>query len=147
MSWSYASTEITTTDRYWVRWRLGLTSSSEQLQQDEEIDAALASYGTKQAAAAAVARAISMSFARRADMTMGKLSISHSQKSERWDELAKKVEIEIGSGGDAPVPWAAAHSHSRKDAIEEGTDRVEPFFSRGMHDYPGTSDIAELSTS
>ena len=84
MSWSYANPSVSTRD--WVRWMVGDTDSTDELLQDEEIDAAVSDEGNKYRAAATCARAIASKFSRQADKKVGPLSISASQKAERYEK-------------------------------------------------------------
>lgn len=136
MAWNYTPANIGSSGLSFVRWRIGDTSSGEQLLEDAEIEGALAVYGDKFSAAAASAEAVASVFSRRADTTMGKLSIAHSQKAEAYRELAKEIRRDAKTQL-AVGPWAAAHSESRKETYEEDTDRVEPFFTRTLFDTPG----------
>lgn len=136
MAFSYNSSLISSSGLAFVRFRIQDTSTSDQLLQDDEIQGALSVYGDKWAAAVASAKALSFKYARRADTTMGKLSIKHSQKSMQFADLAAEIEKESGKIL-AASPWAAAHSITRKDSYEEDDDRVTPFFTRELMDTPG----------
>jgi len=137
MTWTYNSTLIASNSKDWIRWRVGDTSSGDQLQQNEEITAAVSEYGDKVLAAAGVADAISAAYARRVDSKMGKLDLKWSQMSERYAALADDLRIESGSAGIAP--WSGAISIDAKQAEQEDTDRVKPSFARGMFQVDGVT--------
>lgn len=130
MTWSYASTAPSATDKDWIRWRTGLTDSTDQLQTDEEISAALATYGSKFKAASATARAVAAKFSRRADTTMGQLRVMHSQKAEHYNALADA--IEAGVALDAGRVASIAISRSDRETETDNTDRPDPSFTHRM---------------
>lgn len=138
MTWSYASGSPGSVDLDWVRLRIGDTDTSDQLLQDEEIEALVTSEGNRHMAAVVACETIAAKFARHADKTVGKLSISMSQAAERYlslaDRLRSDVTMDSGSGG----PYAGGISRSDKEADETDTDRVSPAFSVGQFD-PHTS--------
>jgi len=126
-------------DRDWIRWRLSDTNCDAPLQWDEELAGLLALYPTKYLAAAAAARAVAQGFALKVDITMGKLSIKHSQRAEQYAAMADELEDEGGASTSA-APWSASISRSRKQGYREDSDRTLPAFARGMHDTePGQS--------
>ena len=131
MAWTYSG-DPSKSDRDWVRWRVGDTDSSDKLQTDAEIDAAVTTYGTKYLAAAQIALSIAAGYARRVDTAMGKLKISHSQRVQYWTDFAMKLQAEADLTGVAP--WAGGISKDSKQEFEADTDRVEPSFAVGMHD-------------
>lgn len=135
MTFTYNSSLISSSGLAFVRWRIQDTSTSDQLLQDDEITGAISVYGDKWAAAVASAKAIAFKYARRADMTMGKLSIKHSQKAKAFADLAAEIEEEAGLLV-AASPWMGAESIGTKQTYEEDTDRVLPFFTRDTFDTP-----------
>lgn len=128
MSWSYYAGGGT---RDWIRFVIGDTDEDDELLQDEEIDAALSNEGNKYAAAAICADAIAAKFAREADKTVGPLSISASQKGERYLKLADKLRKQTGR---RVAAWAGGISESEKRTAESDTDRVDTSFKRGQFD-------------
>lgn len=128
MSWTY--TDPGTSNRDWVRWRVGDTDTTDQLQTDAEIAAALATYGSKFKAAAAVARAIAAKYSRKADTTMDQLSISHSQKAKAY--LALAGEIEAGVALDAGRVGSIQITQTDRETEREDTERPQPAFASGM---------------
>jgi len=129
MAFTYAGTPAASS-REWVRWRVGDTDSTDPLQTDTEVDAAVSVYGSKFKAAAAGAKAIAAKYARKADMTMDQLSIKHSQKSEQYLALAAEIEASIGL--DAGRVGSIAISRTDRETERDDTDRPEPAFTSGM---------------
>lgn len=129
MTWTYGGNPATS-NRDWVRWRVGDTDTTDQLQTDEEITAALTVYGSKYKAAASVARAIAAKFSRKADTDMGQLSIRHSQKAKAYLELAAEIDASVGL--DAGRVGSIAISRADRATEREDTDRPEPAFATGM---------------
>lgn len=110
------------TDRDWVRLRIGDTDASWPLLQDDTIDAILAAHGNDRLRAAlACARAIVAQLARQADTDNTGLSVRASQRAEAYRKLVAELEQEIAGTG-VPV-WV------QPDA--------PPSFALGMHDYRG----------
>lgn len=132
MSWSYIPGE---TDRDWIRFVIGDTDSTDELLQDEEIDAAITNEGNKYAAAAMCAEAIGGKFSRQSNKTVGPLSISASERSAQYFALAERLRRSIGR---RVAAWAGGISESEMRDAEKDTDRVEPSFERGMHDSDET---------
>jgi len=128
MTWTY--TDPGTSTRDWIRWRVGDTDTSDQLQTDEEIAAAVATYGSKFKAAAAVARAIAAKFSRKADMGMDQFSVRHSQKAQAYLKLA--ADIEAGVALDAGRVGSIAISVADRATEMDNDDRPEPAFTSGM---------------
>jgi len=126
MAWSYDSTAPNSSDKSWVRLRIGDTSSGDQLLQDEEISAFVTSEGNREMGAALAAEAIGAQFARKVDKSVGKLAISFSQASEHYFALAERLrrEVAVGAG-----PYAGGISQADKDANEADTDVVAPSFT------------------
>lgn len=144
MTWSYLSSEPGSSERSWVRLKIGDNSSSLQELQDEEIDLLLADEGSKERAAIAAARALAARYARRVDKTVGRLSISMSQASRAYERLAKGLEQQLNMRvGGADGIYAGGISVSDKYANEQDTDVVQPKNRVDEFDYPGISDIAD----
>ena len=102
MTWSYDASVDEDKDR--VRLMIGDTDSAEGLLQDEEIEYILTvhpSSGTGQPylAAAHAADMIAAQFARRADRSIGKLSIQAKQQRDHYVELAQSLRVGHATGG------------------------------------------------
>lgn len=129
MAWTYDSTAPGSSDKSWVRMRIGDTSSGDQLLQDEEILAILSVEGDRTVSAAVAAESIGARFARQVDKTVGKLSISMAQASQGYFGLAKRLRSEISLSG---APYAGGISVSDKAVDTSDTDRVAPAFYTGQ---------------
>lgn len=141
VTWSYLSSGPGSSDRSWVRLRIGDNSSDDQLLQNEEIDLLLDTEGSKYGAAAVAARTIAAKYARRVDRTIGKLRISMQQASQHYFALADKIDDEAMSGAAGSVGmsgmYAGGISITEKLSEEADTDRVKPAFTRGQFDNHG----------
>jgi len=126
MTWTYGAAPATS-NRDWVRLRVGDTDTTDQLLADSEVDGLLSVYTSKFKAAAACAKAIAARFSRKADTTMGQLSVSHSQKAAAYLVLA--AEIEAGIGLDAGRVTSIAISVAARDTEEDDEDRPAPAFT------------------
>lgn len=135
MAFSYASTNVGSSDLSWVRFRVGDTSSGSYRLDDGEINALVTEQGNKYLAAAICAEAIGAGFAQRVDKVVGKLQISMSQASERYFNLAKTLRSEAGMM--AP-PYAGGISQDDKDEQDADSDRVAPSFTLEQFDAPGS---------
>lgn len=110
------------------------TTADEQLQ-DEELDVLISDQGSKERAAIAAARALGARYARRADKTVGRLSISMSQISKQYFDLAKELQKTLGRlTGGASGMYAGGISVADKDTEIADTDRVAPAFTVGQWD-------------
>ena len=132
MAWTYISTGPGSSARSWVRLRVGDTTSASQLIQDEEIDAILDSESNKHLAAAVTAEAIAGSFARRADKTVGRMSVQASQHSQNYFELSDRLRLEAAQRA---APYGGGIRISDVDLDKDDSDRVDPAFSLGVHDF------------
>ena len=134
MTFTYDSTDPGGTTKDYIRLRIGDTSTSDQLLQDEEILAVIAAETNTLKAAAVCAQSIAGTFARKVDKTVGKLRIMMSQASERYSDMAADLLLESGRKAGA---WAGGISVADKDDTEDDTDRVKPAFAVGQFDNPG----------
>ena len=132
MSWDYTPGEST---RDWVRFMIGDTDSTNELLQNEEIDAALANEGSQYAAAAVSAEALAGKFADQSDRKIGPLSISTGKKAERYERLAKRLRANIGR---KVAAYAGGISEADVESVRDDADRYGGSFREGMHDLPGT---------
>ena len=141
MTWSYSG-DPSKTPRDWIRWRVGDTNFSDQLQSDEEIDAAISQEGNKFKAAILVCLSIGAKISGSSvDKTIGRFKISKSQAANRYlKELPLALRAEMGRRA---IPFAGGISRADKESRADDTDRVKPAFSRGMHDFPGNSELNE----
>jgi hypothetical protein len=137
MTWTYGG-DPSASDRDEVRFLVGDTDTTEQLVTNEEIAYAILKSSNNQLAAACIANALAAKFARKADKSVGDLSITYSQQAKQFRELAAQL-MKDGSISGA-MPYASGISVSGKDTVEEDTDRVQPSFRRGQFDYINNAD-------
>lgn len=135
MTFTYSASSTTVTDLYFVRLRIGDTSSGSARFQDEEINNLLSIYGNRYIAAAVAAETIGAQYAARTDKTVGKLSISQGSLSKHYFDLGRQLRHEAGLHA---TPFAGGISVAQKDSETSDTDRVDPAFSVGAFDNPGT---------
>jgi hypothetical protein len=118
---------------------MGDTISTDQLLQDEEINAILVEAPDTTLAAAICSEAIAGKFSRLADTTVGKTSVSYSQKAKAYFDLGTKLRTQYKKSYKA-VPYCGGISESDKQVDEDNTDRVKPKFEMDMMDNPGVVD-------
>ena len=133
MTWSY--TNPSASDKDAVRYLVGDTDTTDQQTTDEEITWVLTEESNIYLAGARVAKAISATYARKADKSVGDLRISFKSTKEHYEALAANLEARGATR--AAAPYAGGISKTDKETVEEDTDRVEPAFEIGVHDYPG----------
>ncbi len=133
MSWSYDTTLTADLDK--VRFYIGDTNSDEPLLSNEEIEFLVSSEGSARAAAIAGAEMIASKFARFADSAVGDLSISYSQRHAQYLAVAARLRRSLTL---SVAPLVGGISNSRKETVEDDTDRVEPAFTVGMLSHPDT---------
>ena len=134
MTWGYASP--LSGDRDKIRTYIGDTDTTEQLLSDEQIAFALEEEGTVRSASALAAEWISALFARKADKSVGDLSISYSQRAAQYAALAVRLR---GRSSRLVLPYFGGISETTKDTREDDTDRVKPAFTVDMLDDPAVT--------
>lgn len=130
MAWTYDESELDI-PRNQVRLKLGDVDRSDPQLQDEEIDQFLAETDSVDGATFRAARALAARYSRSVDKWVGDLKILASQRSRHYLELAKALSSSALIHG---VPSAGGVFQSDKDAMEQDSSLVQPFFRRGMHD-------------
>jgi hypothetical protein len=135
MTWTYLNGDPATSDRNKVRFLVGDTDEDDQLLQDEEIDWLLTTQSDPDQAAVLAAEAIAAKFAREADTTNEGLSISKSQRSKSYRDLVKVLASRVSTRAEISVGGLVI---SEKEALDDDTDAVQPAFTRGQDDFPGT---------
>ena len=127
MTWTYDTSLGTTRDE--VRLLIGDTDTTAQLFSDEEIAAVLASAGSPRAAAAELALNLSARYARKADVGSGPLSVSWSQVSKEFAELAARLRSTGGTS--VPVIVVGGSSRAQQQRMRTDTDLIQPDIRRG----------------
>lgn len=135
---TYSASIASTSDQ--VRFLVGDTSNSAstELLADGEITWILTQETNVYRAASAAAEAIAAKFSRLADTSVGDVSVSNSQKSAQYKDLAKRLALKATKRGSAAA-FAGGISIADRDTRIDDTDRVSPFFSRTN---PGGDDRA-----
>lgn len=131
MTWTYLPTLLTDKDR--VRFLVGDTDTTDQLVQDEEINATLTTYGVLQLAAAVICEHLSALYARQVDKRIGSLSVSASQRAKAFATRAAELRVELTTLAEA---FVGGLSISDKVTMADDTDAVQPAFRVGQDDNP-----------
>lgn len=119
-------------DKDKVRFLIGDTDANDPQLGDSEILYALESEGNAFRAGVACAVALAAKFSRLTDESVGDVSKSYSKRAEAYRELAKDLRRRNAERG--VVPYAGGISVAEKEAVEQNTDRVDPAFTRDLHD-------------
>jgi len=114
-------------DKDWVRFAVGDTSTPSQFS-DEEIAAAIAHYGGKEAAAAGLLQMMAIRLAREPDFKIGRFSESRKSAIDALNEKAKEVAAQAHAFGF----YAGGISVADKAARAADSDRPPAKFFRGM---------------
>jgi hypothetical protein len=135
VSWTYSGDPSTST-RDALRFLIQDTDSSAQVFSDEELDYLLTEQSDVPLQAAIQAAEIAIStYARKADRSVGDLSISYSQISSNYQKLL--TVLRRRTAVETLAPYAGGISISDKQANLDDTDLVRPSAYRGMHDHDG----------
>jgi len=135
VTWTYTEAPATS-DRDWVRIRIGDTDTDDQLLSDEEIASLLTDEGSKELAAAVAAESLAAKFARKAaSKSVGDLRLTYGEMSARYERLAGRLRSSYAVRRASPI--AGGISRQRKRTVKEDTDRVPPRFARGQFRHPG----------
>lgn len=136
MTWTYDPASEAPLDM--VRWLIADTEASDPLQQDEEITRVLLRQPNTYSAAAAIARQIARQFARQATIDIAtEVRINLSDRAKQYFEMAKDLERQasIGAGGTGGVGvFVGGVSQAQMDTAASNADRVQPAFTRELHD-------------
>ena len=130
MTWSYNG-DPANSDLDAVRREIGDTDTNNQLLSNEEVNFALDQEGDNVSAASArCCEWLMREYAKQADKTLGQLSIMLSQKSKRYEELAKKLRKK--SVNRVLAPYVGGISETERDTDEDDTDLVQPIFTKDI---------------
>ena len=137
-TWIYSG-DPATSNKDWVRWKVGDTNSTDQLVSDEEIGAAVTAEGHKALAAAVICEHLAARYSREADQTINDGSGSSrtrslSQRAGAFMKLATSLRTQ-SSVTIGVSPFLGGSSVVDKAAREDDTDRVAPAFTTGMSDF------------
>lgn len=137
MSWSFD--DSLATDRDNVRLLIGDTDNTDQQFSDETIDALLAAQTVYDTASRLVSNLIAK-YARKAQMSMGSLSISYNQLVENYKSLLAVIQGQASKRRSFLV-YGGGLSKTDKELVQSDTDRVKPSFTRNLHRVPGMADL------
>lgn len=146
MTFSYSAT--LSSSLYRIRFMISDTVDSGHLFEDEEISALFAVIGIETFTAAALADTLGARFSKRSDVRIGQTNVSSGDRAKAFFDLAARLR----AGGAGTVPGGDGSgvattgmavggiSEAEKQDLETGdSDRVQPSFSVGQDDQPGTS--------
>lgn len=150
MAWTY--TDPASSNRDWVRFRIGDTISGDPQLSDGEIASLLSDAGDlPRLAALYAAKRLRSKYARLVDNSQGDESNAYSQRQAAYTELIKELEDEIaelgpgggsGSGGGGGIR-ATGQSLARRATVRADTDRVQPPAYRGQWSRDDDSEAQE----
>lgn len=119
-----------------VRLLVGDPSGTSAYLTDDEITFLLTENGDVYSAAAAAADAIAAKLARQVDKRVGILSSSDSQAFQHYKDLAVRLRSQVTRRTALTgLPYAGGISEGDKEGREEDEDRVEPAFTRELHEF------------
>jgi len=133
MSFSYDETKLDK-EMNVIRLYLGDTDENDPLLQDEEIIFIQGEKSTLTKRIAACCRLICAHLARKVDYRLSLLSEKAGAMYERYKDQADRYEVM----GSLSYPWAGSVDVALKKANEDDTSIVQPKFTKGIHDHPGT---------
>lgn len=133
-----------------VRLAIGDTDVDDLIFSDDEITTILDIQPIVTYAAAALADMAAAKFARQVSIGIGSTRVEAQQRFEHYKQLAKDLRssgggsIPGGDGSGSPTLTmnVGGISRSKRDALRENTDAIQPSFSVGQDDNPqATSDF------
>ena len=141
-----SSTNITATQRNQVRLLIGDVNSTDRLFTDDEISFFVDQEANIYGAASVAAMSLQFRYSGQADKKVGDLSISLSQKSNSYRDLAKDYKAKSEDKG-APQIFMGGATISGKNTDRSNTDLVQPAFNKWQNDFPTVSSNSTLSES
>jgi hypothetical protein len=139
--WTYSG-DPSDSDRDAVRFLTGLTDTTDQRINDEEIDWLLTQNNNNvYLAAAATAASVSATYTDQVDKTVGDLSLKYSQRADKYAALSKALAKEAASQSGHPtlsslLVYAGGTSVSDKETRSSDTDYPAPITWNGQFDNP-----------
>lgn len=141
MSWTYNSALPTDKDK--VRALIGDTDTNNQLITDEFIAVVLAEENNNLYGAGALAAlAISSLFARKADKSLGPMSVSYSNQANNFRSMYESLrEVQTSGGGSSYAPSWGGASKAQRDLYTSTQDEdfIDRAFRVGGMDNPETA--------
>ena len=133
MTWTYDPTLATDKDR--VRFLIGDTDTTDQQLANEEITYLLTVQSNVMLAAANAASGLAAKYARKADTSIGDLSISASQRAAAYLALYEQLKMQAHQAGIlGGRMFVGGLTVSGKESLADDTDAVQPNFAIGMQD-------------
>lgn len=134
--WSYSG-DPANSDRDNVRSLIGDIIESDPLLMDPQIDSLLTQFGSPFYAAAQAARIIGAQFARKVNKKVGDLTISYSDLSKQYYELATQLNAQAGIIGTGMYAGGTSKSDMKANAMN--SDRPTPPFRLHQFDNKGAA--------
>lgn len=128
MTWTYTTAPLTV-PRDAVRLFVGDLNKDKQLLQDEEIAWFLQQQGNRPMQAAIMAcEALANRYAGDVDISLGKLSLSNSQRSPAYKARADELRQQLGSGGGggAAKLLVSGTTYSGRRMAQANRDLIQP---------------------
>ena len=126
-----------------IRFLIGDTDPTRPLLSDDELAYLRDQYGDNPLRVAAeAADALAAKFALLVDQTVGRVSVSYSQRATQFRALAAELRRRMARSG---KPYFGGVSVADMDAEEADTDRPEPLFAIGQDDNESGSGREEVS--
>lgn len=141
MAWTYSGNP-STSEKDAVRFEVGDIDITDQLLQDAEIMYSLSVAPSVLGAAVRCCEALARRFARQADIRLGPQSISASQRSQAYRELAKDLRSRM-MGMHAPYAGNISIEDYQRDRMD--TSIRKPAFERDLMTNPSLSATPEKS--
>lgn len=127
--WTYSG-DPASSDLDAVRFEIGDTDAEDPLLKDKELLYTLNEEGNILNAAARSCEALAKKFAREADKRLGPLSISLSQRSKAYRELAKDLRTRSRLSKGTPYAGNISKTDQETDALDN--DIKQPAFRRNL---------------
>lgn len=127
-----------------VRFEIGDTVCSSARISDDEIEFYIAQGGPTLFAASKAADVLAVSFAQSVDEKIGNTTLSNSQLTENYRDMAKRLRVRAGYSETAILPVAmfvGGISKDRKEVDRKDTDLVQPDFRKGQFANPSGADL------
>jgi hypothetical protein len=129
-AWTYSG-DPASSNRDAVRFLVGDTDPADKRLTDGEIAWALTEEANVFLAAALCAESIGGQYANLVSKAVGDLKIEYGDRQKNYADLAARLRRRGTIRG--ATPFFGGISRSDKRSREQDTDRVEPYFKRGLH--------------
>jgi len=143
VTWTYDTTLTASRDK--VRFFAGDTDSTAAITvTDEEIEGLLTLAGGARAAAAMLCDHLALRYSQRGQQLTDDIgqSVNYGDIAKQFTERGRLLRSQASFAG---TPFAGGISAATKQAQREGIDRVQPAFSVGTHEAPGSEAAGGLS--